>query len=134
MEGGLQYTSVYIREKTSEPLTTGLRLRHTPLVIPHLEADYVELNGLATRQGGYLHEGVLHRKEHVTTLARFSGAWTTPGPRNAVVWQATIPELALDQEVDNIVGYRELQGGSSADGASTNARFTGVSTPESVNG
>jgi hypothetical protein len=82
-----------------------LRLRRTPHVVPHLKADYVELNGAATRQGSYRHERVLTRKEHVTTLARFSGAWTTPGPRNAVIRQATISELALDQEADDIVGY-----------------------------
>jgi hypothetical protein len=47
-----------------------LRLRRTPHVVPHLKADYVELNGAATRQGSYRHERVLTRKEHVTTLAR----------------------------------------------------------------
>jgi hypothetical protein len=70
--------------------------------------ESVELNGAATRQSSYRHERVLIRKEHVTTLARFSGAWTTQGPRNAVIRQATISELAPDQEADNIVGYREF--------------------------
>src|SRR5437867_1413248 len=74
----------------------GLRLLRPPFVIPHLKADDVELNGPATRQGGYRREHMLLRKEHVATLARFSGAWTAPGPRNAVIRQATVPKLALD--------------------------------------
>jgi hypothetical protein len=83
-----------------------------PLVIPDPETDCVELNGpRTTRQGGYLHEHVLLRQDHLAAFARFLSAWTTPGPSDTVIRQAAIPELRLDQDADNVVGCRQIHGG-----------------------
>ena len=82
------------------------------LGIPNLEASNVELKGSsAGRPGGPFHHQLILRKDRVAGIAGFPGARTAPDLCDAVVWQAPVSDLALDEKTESIVVHVCLSGG-----------------------
>jgi hypothetical protein len=85
-----------------QPSALALRLRLAPLVIPELEADNVELNGLLVgrRRGDALQHEFLLRDKRVTGITPFVAAWAAPESRHAVIREPAVLELLADKETD----------------------------------
>src|SRR5947209_981653 len=62
-------------------------------------------------------------------IAGFPGARTTPDPCRAIVWQAPVPELALDQKTESFLVHGGLAG---SNGREHTPNSPGLD-PESVN-
>ena len=56
------------------------------------------LPGASTTRESSLHHRLILRDTRVARVARFSVAWTTDDLPDAVMRQATVPELIPDQE------------------------------------
>ena len=85
-----------------QPSALALRLRLSPLAIPQLEADNVELDGLLVgrRRGDALHHELLLRDRRVTGIAPFVVACAAPESRHAVVREPAVLELLADRGTD----------------------------------
>jgi len=107
------------RAKTGEPRWLG----GAPFLIPNLEALDVEMKGPpAGRQCHPLHHQLLFRKDRFAGVARFSVAWTTPHPCDAVMWKATVPDLVVDESTEGLLIHGGLAGNS---GPRKHAQLTG---------
>jgi hypothetical protein len=94
-------------------------------LIPDLEASDVHLNGPPAKRG---HQQLALREDRVAGITRFAIAWNTPGRSDAVLRQATVVELAPDEETKGfVVQHIGLSGASVA----KHARYTwGLSAQE----
>ena len=73
-------------------------------MIPDLEASNVQLKGLpAEVQRDPLHQQLVPREDRLAGVARFAVARTTPDPGDAVVRQAPVPDLALDEKTEGFL-------------------------------
>jgi hypothetical protein len=80
------------------------RCRGAPFLIPDLEAADVHLKGPSAQvQRGPFHQQLVFCEDRVTGVALFAIAWTTPGGFDAVMWKATILDLAPDEETESFV-------------------------------
>jgi hypothetical protein len=50
------------------------------------------------------------REDYVARVARFAVAWATPGPTTAVMRQATVLELAPNEETGRLLVHSEPRG------------------------
>jgi hypothetical protein len=75
-----------------------------PFLIPDLKASDVHLKGPSPKiQRGPFHQQVVLREDRVAGVALLSIAWTTPSRSYAVMWKATILDLAPDEEMESFV-------------------------------
>jgi hypothetical protein len=73
-----------------------------PLLIPDLEASNVHLKR-PTAPRGRFHQQLILTQDRVAGVTRFTSAWNTPGPAYPLMWQATVVELASDEETESFV-------------------------------
>src|SRR5437870_2223359 len=106
------------------------RLGGAPFVIPDLETSDVQQKGPSAKvQRDPFHQQLVLREDRVAGVARFAAAWTTPKPSDTVMWQAPVPDLALDEKTERFLVHGGLPGSNRP---RTSARLTGVSTPGGV--
>jgi hypothetical protein len=80
-------------------------------VIPDLETSDVHLKGSPTKiQRGPFHQQLGLREDRVASVARFAVAWSTPSRSDAVMRQATVMELAPDEEAKSFLVHRRPLG------------------------
>ena len=89
------------------------RLGGAPFGIPSLEASDVEFKGSsAGRPGVRLRHQLIYGNSRIAGVARFASAWTTPDPSDAVMRQAPVPDLALDEKTERFLVHSGLAGSS----------------------
>jgi hypothetical protein len=72
-----------------------------PFVVPDLETSHVELKGPpAEIQREPFHQQLVLGEDRVAGVARFAVAWSTPDRSDAVMRQATVADLAPDEETE----------------------------------
>jgi hypothetical protein len=89
------------------------RLGGAPFGIPSLEASDVEVKGSSAGHPGVrLRHQLIYGNSRIAGVARFAGAWTTPDPSDAVMRQAPVPDLALDEKTERFLVHSGLAGSS----------------------
>jgi len=80
-------------------------------VIPDLETADVQQKGPSAKvQRDPFHQQLVLREDRVAGVARFAAAWTTPKPSDTVMWQAPVPDLALDEKTERFLVHSGLAG------------------------
>src|SRR5438132_6184393 len=87
------------------------RLGGAPFVIPDLETADVQQKGPSAKvQRDPFHQQLVLREDRVAGVARFAAAWTTRKPSDTVMWQAPVPDLALDEKTERFLVHSGLAG------------------------
>jgi len=69
----------------------------------------VELKGSsAGRPGVRLRHQLIYGNSRIAGVARLASAWTTPDPSDAVMRQAPVPDLALDEKTERFLVHGGL--------------------------
>jgi hypothetical protein len=77
-------------------------IQQVPLVVPHSEAEAVELTGPPACRGNSDHRHVIRGNVRTAGIAHLSDAWSDSDFRHSFVGQATLHQAAAHHEADNV--------------------------------